>query len=329
MRAWQVHENGDPADVLRLEEAPDPTPGPGQLLVRVESAALNFPDVLLCQGKYQEKPPLPFTPGVELHGEVVAVGDGVTRSAPGDAVIGTPGLPRGAYAELAVVDEGQAWPALPALSSAQNAGLFLTYQTGHVALHRRANLQPGEVLLVHGGAGGVGTAAIQLGKAAGATVIATAGGPEKVEVCRRMGADVAIDYRADDFVPVVKEVTGGRGADVVYDPVGGDVFERSLKCIAFEGRVLVIGFTQGRFGQAPTNHALVKNYSVVGVHWGLYRKMDPSIIEAAQRDLEQLADKGLISPYVSEEVGMADLPAALTRLGSRGTTGKVVVHPHA
>jgi len=153
------------------------------------------------------------------------------------------------------------------------SAFLITYHTGHVALHHRAHLEPGETLLVHAGAGGVGTAAIQLGLAAGARVFATAGGPDKVAVCKRLGADLAIDYRSDDFVEAVKAATGGRGADVIYDPVGGDTFDRSRKCIAFEGRILVIGFTSGRIADAPTNHVLVKNYSVVGVHWGLYRKV--------------------------------------------------------
>jgi NADPH2:quinone reductase len=216
---------------------------------------------------------------------------------------------------------------VPTFSPAQNAGFWLTYQTGHVGLHRRAGLQAGETLLVHGGAGGVGTAAIQLGKAAGARVIATAGGPAKVEVCRRMGADAAIDYTADDFVPVVKELTDGRGVDVIYDPVGGDVFERSLKVVAFEGRVVLVGFTSGRFGQVATNHMLVKNYSVLGLHWGLYRHRDPAVIVAAYEALLALAAAGQIAPYVPEEVPLADAPAALDRLASRQTVGKVVVLP--
>jgi NADPH:quinone reductase len=329
MKAWRVHELGEPAEVLRLDEVPDPTPAAGQVLVRVAAAALNFPDVLLCRGQYQERPPLPFTPGVEVSGEVVAVGRDVTRFATGDSVIGLPAAPAGGLAELAVVDEAATLPAVPQFTAAQNGAFLLTYQTGHVGLHRRAGLREGETLLVHGGAGGVGTAAIQLGKAAGATVIATAGGPEKVEVCRRMGADVAVDYTAEDFVPVVKEVTGGRGADVIFDPVGGAVFDRSLKIVAFEGRVLVVGFTSGQFGQVTTNHPLVKNYSIVGLHWGLYRRYDPGVILAAHHALLELAAAGRISPFVSEELPLAAAPDALQRLGSRRTVGKVVLLPAA
>jgi NADPH2:quinone reductase len=327
VRALQVVELGEPGQVLRLAEVDDPSPAAGQLLVRVAGAALNFPDVLMCRGQYQMRPPLPFTPGVELSGEVVAVGPGVTRFAPGDAVIGLPSPPSGGLAELAVLAEEAVLSAVPTFTPVQNAAFLLTYQTGHVGLHRRAGLRAGETLLVHGGAGGVGTAAIQLGKAAGARVIATAGGPEKVDLCRRLGADAAIDYTATDFVPAVKELTDGRGADVIYDPVGGEVFERSLKVVAFEGRVVVVGFTSGRIGQLAANHALLKNYSVVGLHWGLYRQRDPAVVLAAHAELLKLAADGQIAPYVSEEVPLADAPAALDRLASRRTVGKVVVLP--
>jgi NADPH2:quinone reductase len=204
------------------------------------------------------------------------------------------------------------------------SALHVTYQTGHLGLHRRAHLQPGETLLVHAGAGGVGSAAIQLGLAAGARVIATAGGADKVKVCRELGAEIAIDYREQDFVAIVKDATGGRGADVVYDPVGGDVYDRSTKCIAFEGRILVIGFTGGRFAEARTNHVLIKNYSVVGVHWGLYNLVAPHVVAGAHADLVRLFEAGKIDPLVSEVVGLDDVPAALARLGARATYGKIV-----
>src|SRR3954447_23577244 len=266
MRAWRVHSLGNPAEVMSLDEVDQPTPGEGQVLVQVRAAGLNFPDVLMAMGQYQERPPLPFTPGVELCGEGVATGG---------RVLGSPSGGPGAFAEYALMDADAAWPVPEGMSDEQAASLYLTYQTGYVGLHRRAHLQAGEWLLVHAGAGGVGSAAIQLGKAAGAKVIATAGGAHKVQVCRDLGADHAIDYTTEDFVSVVKEVTGGRGADVIYDPVGGDIFDQSRRCIAFEGRLVVVGFTSGRIPEAPANHLLVKNYSVVGLHWGLYRKMDP------------------------------------------------------
>src|SRR6478735_10426826 len=238
MRAWRVHELGDPSKVMSLDEVDQPTPGEGQLLVKVRAAALNFPDVLMAMGMYQEKPPLPYTPGVELCGEIVETGQ---------RVIGSPSGGPGAFAEYALMGANAAFPAPEGLSDEKAASLYLTYQTGYVGLHRRAHLQAGEWLLVHAGAGGVGTAAIQLGKAAGARVIATAGGKHKTEVCTQLGADHVIDYRAGDFVDAVKEFTGGRGADVIYDPVGGDTYDRSTKCVAFEGRILIIGFTGGRF----------------------------------------------------------------------------------
>jgi NADPH2:quinone reductase len=318
MRAWRVHELGEPSDVLTLDEVEQPTPGEGQLRVRVRAAALNFPDVLVVQGRYQERPALPFTPGVELCGEVVETGQ---------RVIGSPSGGFGAFAEYALMDAANAWPVPDGMPDEKAAALYLTYQTGHVGLHRRANLQPGEWLLVHAGAGGVGSAAIQLGKAAGARVIATAGGARKVEVCRELGADHVVDYTAEDFVPVVKEVTGGHGADVVYDPVGGDVFDRSRKCIAFEGRLVVVGFTSGRIPEAPANHVLVKNYSVVGLHWGLYRTKEPSLIASTHEALTALVESGQVDPLVSEVLPLDQAPRALAKLADRSTVGKVVLVP--
>ena len=318
MRAWRVHELGDPSQVLSLDEVEQPTPGDGQVLVKVRAAALNFPDVLMAQGKYQDRPPLPFTPGVELCGEVVGTGQ---------RVIGSPAGGPGAFAEYALMDAASAYPAPEGMSDEKAASLYLTYQTGYVGLHRRAHLQAGETLLVHAGAGGVGTAAIQLGKAAGATVIATAGGARKTEVCAKLGADHVIDYTTEDFVPVVKEVTGGRGADVIYDPVGGDVFDRSRKCVAFEGRIVVVGFTSGRIPDAPANHLLMKNYSVVGLHWGLYRKHDPALFGQVHEQLTRLVDEGHVDPLVGEVLPLDKAPEALARLASRETVGKVVLVP--
>ncbi|HEY0934670.1 MAG TPA: NADPH:quinone oxidoreductase family protein, partial [Trebonia sp.] len=256
MKAWQVGRHGQPEDVLELADVPRPVPGPGQLLVRVLAAAANFPDVLLCTGAYQVRPPLPFTPGVELCGEVLEAAADVTGFAPGDRVIGGAALPSGAFAEYTVMDAAYTFPAPAALDDAEAAPFAVTYQTGWFGLHRRAGLAAGETLLVHAAAGGVGTGAIQLGKAAGARVIGVAGGPEKTALARETGADVVIDRYAEDFVAVVKEVTGGRGADVVYDPVGGDAFARSTKCVAFEGRIVVVGFASGTIPSAALNHAL-------------------------------------------------------------------------
>ncbi len=318
MKAWRVHELGTPDGVLRFEDIEVPTPGDGQVLVRVRAAALNFPDLLMIAGKYQVRPPLPFIPGVELTGEVLETGQ---------RVVGSPADGFGAFAEYALMDEAEVWPVPDAMPDDEAAALFLTYQTGYVGLHRRARLQAGEVVLVHAGAGGVGSAAIQLAKAAGATVIATAGGPDKVAVCLQLGADHAVDYLAEDFVGPVKEITGGRGADVIYDPVGGDVFDASRKCIAFEGRIVVVGFTGGRIADAPTNHALVKNYSVVGLHWGLYRTHEPALISDVHDELSRLYAAGSIKPLVSQTLPLADAPQALAALGRRETIGKVVLTP--
>jgi NADPH2:quinone reductase len=318
MRAWRVHELGDPSQVMSLDEIEPPTPGEGQVLVKVRAAALNFFDGLMIAGLYQEKPPLPFTPGSELCGEIVETGQ---------RVIGSPSGGPGAFAEYALMDARAAFPVPDGMPDEKAASLFLTYQTGWVGLHRRAHLQPGEWLLVHAGAGGVGSAAIQLGKAAGARVIATAGGQRKVEVCRSLGADHVVDYTTDDFVPVVKEVTGGHGADVVYDPVGGDVFDGSRRCIAFEGRLVVVGFTSGRIPEAPANHLLVKNYSVVGLHWGLYRKHDPAVFGRVHEELIRLYQERHIDPLVSQTLPLAEAPQALTALADRNTVGKVVLVP--
>jgi NADPH2:quinone reductase len=269
-------------------------------------------------GMYQEKPPLPYTPGVELCGEIVETGQ---------RVIGSPSRGPGAFAEYALMDSDNAWPVPDSMSDEKAASLYLTYQTGYAGLHRRANIQAGDWLLVHAGAGGVGTAAIQLGKAAGAKVIATAGGPRKTEVCRELGADHVIDYTSEDFVPIVKEVTGGHGADIVYDPVGGDVFDKSRKCIAFEGRIVVVGFTSGRIPEAPANHLLVKNYSVVGLHWGLYRKMEPALIGQIHDELTTLVESGAVDPLVGESLPLDQAPQALAKLADRSTVGKVVLVP--
>src|SRR3954468_18652408 len=318
MKAWQVQELGEPEDVLRWVDVDEPATGPGLLHVQVDAVALNFPDVLLCRGMYQEKPPLPFTPGLEICGTVVS------GPRAGERVIGGPGLPHGGLAERVALAETNAFTVPADMPPAKAAGLLITYQTGYVGLHRRAALQPGETLLVHAGAGGVGTAAIQLGRAAGARVIATAGGPEKVQVCKDLGADVVIDYNAEDFVAVVKDVTDGLGADVIYDSVGGDVFDKSRKCIAFEGRIIVVGFAGGRIADAPTNHALVKNYSIVGLHWGLYNKVMPGLVAEAHDNLVGLYEEGKIDPLIFKTIPFEEVPEALELLGNRKTYGKLV-----
>ena len=329
MKAWQVPELGEPRDVLTLAEVPDPVPGPGQVLVRVLGAAANFPDVLMCRGGYQVRPPLPYIPGIELCGEVVAAGPGVTGVAPGDRLVGGPvtGSGGGAFAELTLMNAATALPAPDGLDDAEAAAFFVTYQTGWFGLHRRARLAAGETLLVHAAAGGVGSGAVQLGRAAGARVIGVAGGERKAEAARALGADVVIDRNTQDFVEVVKEVTEGRGADVVYDPVGGDTYTRSTKCIAFEGRILIIGFAGGQIQSAALNHALVKNYSIVGLHWGLYQSKNPQLIRDCHAQLTRLVADGAIKPLVSERLGLDEVPAGLQRLADGGTVGRVVFVP--
>ncbi|MDQ1436360.1 MAG: NADPH:quinone reductase [Actinomycetota bacterium] len=324
MKALRVHELGEPEQVMVLEDRPEPEVRPGDVRLRVHAASLNFPDVLMCRGEYQVKPPVPFTPGAEVAGVIEDLGEGVEGLRVGDRVLAIPNFGGGGFAELTTASAGGVFPIPESMPFAAGAALHVVYQTGHLALHRRARIQPGETLLVHAGAGGVGSAAIQLGLAAGARVVATAGGPEKVKVLEKLGADLALDYREHDFVDAVKEFTDGRGADVIYDPVGGDTYDRSTKCIAFEGRILIIGFTGGRFADARTNHVLIKNYAVVGVHWGLYNVMNPALVRSTHDELVQLFEAGKIDPLISERVGLAEVPAALARLGSRGTYGKIV-----
>ncbi len=301
---------------MRLSDVDEPAPGEGEVLVRVRAVALNFPDVLLARGQYQIRPPLPFTPGVELCGEVVETGE---------RVIGSPVLPHGALAEFAVMNRAELLPAPSSLDDAEAASLLIAYQTGYFALHRRARLQPGETLLVHAAAGGVGSAAVQLGKAAGATVIAVVGGAQKAAAVK--DADVVIDRREQDFVAVVKEVTGGRGADVIYDPVGGEAYAGSAKCVAFEGRILVIGFAGGTIPTPTLSHALIKNYSIVGVHWGLYRQYDPQSIVDAHAELTGMADAGTLRPLIGGHLSMDQAAEGLTRLGAGETMGRLVVTP--
>ncbi|MFF9578752.1 NADPH:quinone oxidoreductase family protein [Streptomyces rubiginosohelvolus] len=317
MQAWRVHRNGEPGEVMRLEETDRPTPGDGQVLVEVRAANVNFPDALLCRGQYQVRPPLPFTPGVEVCG----------TTEDGRRVLATPALPHGGFADYVVADEAALLPAPDALDDAEAAALHIGYQTGWFGLHRRARLQPGETLLVHAAAGGVGSAAVQLGRAAGAKVIGVVGGPDKAAVARELGCDLVIDRRSEDIVAAVKEATGGRGADVVYDPVGGDAYAKSTKCVAFEGRILVVGFASGVIPTPALNHALVKNYSVVGLHWGLYNTKDPAAVRACHEELTKLAEQGIVKPLISQRVAMAGAADAVQRVADGTSTGRVVVLP--
>ena len=327
MRALQVTTLGEPIDALTVVDIDVPTPGPGQVAVRVRAAAANFPDVLMCRGLYQVRPELPFVPGVEACGDVIAVGDGVSSELIGQRVIGGTELPFGSFAEVAMMPADQIYPAPSSLDDAQAAALLVGYQTGWFALHRRAHIQAGETLLVHAAAGGVGTAAIELGKAAGAKVIAVVGGEAKRETALSLGADIVVNRATEDFVTIVKAATGGRGADVIFDPVGGETYRKSTKCIAFEGRIVIIGFTSGEIQSVALNHALVKNYSILGLHWGLYRSEDPAAVSACMDELTTLADNGQITPLVSQRHGFDTWPAAMQELANGTTVGRLALIP--
>ncbi|MEV6996992.1 NADPH:quinone oxidoreductase family protein [Streptomyces sp. NPDC093982] len=317
MQAWQVHENGEPSEVMRLEDVETPTPGDGQILLKVRAANINFPDALLCRGHYQVRPPLPFTPGVEICGE----------TEDGRRVLANPALPYGGFAEYAVADAAAVLPAPEALDDAEAAALHIGYQTGWFGLHRRAGLEAGETLLVHAAAGGVGSAAVQLGKAAGARVIGVVGGADKAAVGRELGCDVVIDRRAENVIGAVKEATGGRGADVIYDPVGGEAYAQSAKVVAFEGRIVVVGFASGTIPSPALNHALVKNYSILGLHWGLYNTKNPKLIQHCHEQLTELAARGAIKPLVSERVPLGGAAVAVQKVADGVTTGRIAVVP--
>ncbi|MCD2187526.1 NADPH:quinone oxidoreductase family protein [Actinomycetospora soli] len=316
MRGWTVEAFGEPRSVLSLR--PDLPMPSGRRVVRVEASSVNFADILYCRGTYQERPPLPFTPGLEVAGVDVETGE---------RVFGPAAMPHGGYAEYAALSWAYPWP--EGMSAGQASGFWVAYQTGWCALHHRTTLSAGETLLVHAAAGGVGAAAVQLGKAAGARVIATVGSAEKAGIARGLGADevLVLDADAAALIPAVKELTDGRGVDVVYDPVGGDTFDASRRVVAWEGRILVIGFAGGRIADAPTNHALVKNYDVVGVHWAAYQKRSPELIDAWQRELEALWARRAIDPLVGAEYTLEQLPEALDAIAARTTTGRVVVVP--
>lgn len=322
MRAWLCRGWGGP-ERLALEAVPIPGVGPGQVRLAVHAAGVNFADTLIIAGKYQEKPAFPFAPGFEAAGIVLETGPGVTGIRPGDRVMAL--LDHGAYAGQVVAQAADIFRIPDRMDFATAAGFPITYGTSHLALWDRAALQPGETLLVHGAAGGVGLTAVEIGKAMGATVIATAGGPEKLAVAAAHGADHLIDYSAEDIRARVKDLTGGRGADVVYDPVGGDVFDASLRCIAWGGRLLVIGFAGGRVPQIPANHLLVKNCSVIGLYWGSYRKQAPQRVAESFRTLFQWFEDGKLKPHISHRLDFAQAVEALALLAQRKSTGKVVL----
>lgn len=322
MRAVRCHAYGDLGNLV-VEELPTPEPGPGQVLVEVHAVGINFADGLMVLGQYQEKPPVPFTPGLEAAGVVAACGEGVTRVRPGDRVACL--VDTGAYADTLLAPEDRLFPLPDGMDMATAAAFPVVYGTSHVALDRRARLQPGETLLVHGAAGGVGLTAVEIGRAMGATVIASASTPEKLAVAALHGAEHLIDYTREDLRQRVREITDGRGADVIYDPVGGDVFDASLRCIAWEGRLVVIGFASGRIPQAPANLLLVKNIAVIGLFWGAYRQRDPKVVRDSLETLFGWWAEGRLKPHVSHRLDLADAAAAIGLLRERRSTGKVVL----
>jgi NADPH:quinone reductase len=324
MRAVVVDRLMEPQD-LRVAETAEPELYPGGLAVDVKAAGCNFFDILMAAGRYQVKPPMPFVPGAELAGVVSAIGAEVDDFRIGDRVLAS--TPLGAFAEQAVVSARTAWRMPAGMTFEEGAAFPIVYPTSYAALVLRAGLRPGETLLVHAAAGGVGLAAVQIGKALGARVIATAGGADKLAIAREAGADVGIDYRDDGWVERVRQETQGRGADVIYDPVGGDVLDRSLKCIAWNGRLLVIGFASGRIPEIKANRILLKNVAVVGLHWGAYAVHEPARVPEVFDALFRLYESGAIRPVIGGRYPLDRIAEALRALGSRRTHGKIVVVP--
>ncbi|MDV3125955.1 NADPH:quinone oxidoreductase family protein [Mycobacterium sp. 21AC1] len=322
--AWTVRELGEPGTVLRWEDMPVPLPAAGQLRVRVEAASCNFADVLLCRGAYQHKPDPPFTPGLEMCGVVDAVGRRVDPALQGALVVGQPVLPHGGFAELALMESVDALAVPSGIDQTSAATLHLTYLTAWLGLHRRAAVQPGSVVVVTAAAGGVGSAAVQLARAAGARVVGIASGPAKVDTVRRLGAELAIDGADADVVATVREFAP-TGADIVFDPVGGAAYESATKYVAFEGTIVVVGFASGTIPAPRLNHPFVKNYTIAGLHWALYRQYHPDLIAKAQSEIFALALAGTITPLITRCVGIDGVPSALEDLAHGRTQGKTVI----
>jgi len=322
MKAWQVSRFCEPHE-MTFEDVATPSPGPGEVLIRNHAAGLNFFDILLIQGKYQVKPPFPFTPGRESAGVVEALGPGVSNFSVGDRVMAV--VASGGYAEFSLAHSEEVWRIPGGMDSTAASGFLVVYQTSYVALIPRAALRPGEWLLVHAGASGVGMSAIQIGRALGARVIATAGSEAKLDFCRAQGAEQALNYRDASWVDRIHEITGGRGADVIYDPVGGDVFDLSTKCIAPQGRLLVVGFAGGRIPTIAANRVLLKNISIVGSYYSRYLKEHPGYFAEAQRQLDQWYIEGKLRPAVSRTYPLAQAIQALDDLAARQVVGKAAL----
>jgi NADPH:quinone reductase len=325
MRAVVVEKLAPNYEGVVLKEIDTPKPGPGEVLVKVRAASVNFPDILQTRGEYQHKPPLPFIPGLEMSGEIEALGEGVDRWKIGDAVVGGAGI--GGFSDYAVTNAMGLRPKPERLSFAQAAAYGAAYLTAYVSLVRRAQMQPGEWLLVHGAAGGVGLAAVDLGKIMGAHVIAASASDEKLAVVRAEYAPDAVVNVSRGFREFVKETTGGRGADVIYDPVGGDVFDESVRCIAFNGRLLSVGFTSGRIPTISVNMPLIKGFSVMGVRAGEYGRQFPQKGRENAKAVWDLANEGKITPRVHAELPLAAWREAFELLADRKVIGKAVICP--
>ncbi|MEL6665934.1 MAG: NADPH:quinone oxidoreductase family protein [Pseudomonadota bacterium] len=324
MRALVCHALSDDFSGVEVREVAVPEPGPGQVRIKVRATSINFPDLLLCQGKYQLKLEPPFTPGMDIAGVIDALGEGVDQFNLGDEVCG--GARFGGFADYAVVNADGLQQKPDSMSFEQAASYSAAYLTAYVALVRRGRLQAGETLLVHGASGGVGMAAVDVGKLLGATVIATGGSDEKLARVKDYGADHAINT-ADGFRTRVKDLTDGRGADVIYDPVGGDVFDESVRCIAFDGRLLVIGFTSGRIANVATNMPLIKGFSVVGVRAGEYGRQFP---DRGRENVEQIwgwAREGKTRPYVHASLPLEQTVEGFRELQNRKVVGKLIITP--
>lgn len=324
MRALVCDTLTDDFSGLSLKDIPVPEAGKGEVLVRVSAASVNFPDLLMSQGKYQMKPELPFTQGMECAGIVEAVGEGVTEFAPGDRVVG--GNKTGAFAEHAVLPAAGLSRVPETMELAEAAAYPAAYLTAYVALVRRANMQAGETLLVHGASGGVGMAAVDVGKLLGATVIATSASDKKLDTVLSHGADYVINV-SQGFRDKVKTLTAGRGADVIFDPVGGDVFDESVRCIAFDGRLLVVGFTSGRIPEVKVNMPLIKGFSVVGVRAGEYGRRFPRRGKENMEAIWKWAAEGKTRPRIHAELPLEEWREAYRLLTDREVVGKVVLRP--
>lgn len=322
MRAVICKQFG-PIESVVVEEYDLPPPQSGHVRVRIEAAGVNFPDTLMVQGKYQVKPELPFVPGAELAGVVEAVGDGVTDFAPGMKVIGMVG--QGAFADVANVRAARLLQRPSGMDAATAAGFSMTYGTSMHALKQRAKLQPGETLLVLGASGGVGLAAVELGKAMGATVIAAASSDQKLAVAKDAGADHLINYSTGSLKDAVKELTSGKGVDVVYDPVGGDLLEEAVRATAWEGRILIVGFASGTIPRVPANLMLLKGSSLVGVFYGTFRDRDPAANRANFSTMFEWFEEGKLKPLISQTMELEKVVDAFNILTGRGAIGKIVL----